>query len=152
MTTTTDPEQGAEETWTYLGRRVGAKDKIQFHWRDAAAELLVFDELKGQVVGARYVLNVSRSDTGVRAFSGTLRFYDSQPEPADLADLRLADQAAHVSDTARKREAKAKRENNDIGTLTLAQARDMVVGRKAGPSSTAALAQVLRYLTTPARG
>lgn len=71
----------AEETWTYLGKRLNAEQKPVHVWRDHEGQERVFNaKLKGDVVGGRYSLDVERHDDGSVSVKPSLTYVGTDPD------------------------------------------------------------------------
>jgi hypothetical protein len=144
-----DDAQLVPKQWIYAGRRIALRGAMVYAWADPEQgleekDLLLFNKVKAHAVGATYEVRVTDG-----AFhepihmSKTVKYLHDESVAQDRLDKwRLLDRSAEATKTQMQREAKARREGSDFGSLTLSEVRDMLNG----PKAAGVLAQVLRYL------
>jgi hypothetical protein len=137
-----------EEIWTYIGVRLNG-DALAETFLDAEGRELMFAAKRGRrgasVVGGRYRIKAERTDEGRVSASFGSAAYIGSVGAEQAAGWRLEDGAARTAYDALYREAKARKENSDLGSLTLFELRTAI--RKAPtPLRRAMLAQAFGYL------
>jgi hypothetical protein len=141
-----DDAQLVPKQWIYAGRRIALEGPMVYAWADPEQgleekDLLLFDKVKAHAVGATYEVRVTDGEP-IRMSKMVKYLHDESVAQDRLDKWRLLDRSAEATKTQMQREAKARREGFDFGSLTLSEVRDMLNG----PKAAGVLAQVLRYL------
>lgn len=144
----TATEETTEElvgrSWIYLGRYAHPKG-LGSRWLDHNDKPAWFAKgPKDAIVGGRYLVDCT-ADSGRAVVRGAR--YEAKADVGDgqLAEWRLEDRRAYLEDEGRKAVARAKRDNGDIGALTLDQVRRLLL-TAGGLRRGALLAAVLGYI------
>lgn len=144
----TDDERQEEQLearpWTYTGR-YGMTKGLGSQWIDHRGETVRFGRVpKGAVVGGRYLVRCLADSSSAVIIDAEYQGPTGE-SPETVAQWRLDDKREYLHDEARKAVDRAKRENGDLGQLTLEQVRQQLL-RAGGLRRGALLAAVLGYI------
>lgn len=124
-----------------MGRRLLGK-KMTYCWWDGKEELL-YDKVKATVVGGLYEIEVVRPKEGaISVYKNTVKFLDNPSREIrdKVGQWTLEDRAAYAEQQQRSTEAKAAKEGNAIGSMTLDEVARVI---KRNPSRRAAMISVV---------
>jgi len=130
MSTTTDPDEGTTETWTYIGRRGGYEDGKPAHvFLDPSGKSRAFNGkvIRHPAIGGRYTLTVWHREEGrISANFDSVRYAGMHDDAEDMNRWRAEAMAAEQEVSANQAAARLARDNGDIGAITLHGLRDIM--------------------------
>jgi hypothetical protein len=143
-------EGWTENEWVYLGRRFSAGDKkLWFNFRDHDGETRLFSRPpRSPVIGGRYaVQNRTLPEGRCSARVQDARYVGPVAEPDHAIELwRLTDRSAATQLEALRARKRAAADNGEIGNLTLADVRALVVRQATSTARAGMIAAVLNYI------
>jgi hypothetical protein len=143
-------EGWTENEWVYLGRRFSAGDKkLWFNFRDHEGETRLFSRPPSSpVVGGRYAIQNRRLPEGrCSARVQDAGYVGPVAEPDRVVEVwRLQDRAAATQLEALRARKRAAADNGEIGDLTLAEVRALVVRQATSTARAGMIAAVLNYI------
>jgi hypothetical protein len=143
-------EGWTENEWVYIGRRFSAGDKkLWFNFRDHDGETRLFAKAPtSPVIAGRYAVQNRKLPEGrCTARVQDARYVGPVAEPDHVVEVwRLQDPAAATQLEALRARKRAAADNGEIGDLTLADVRALVVHQATSTARAGMIAAVLNYI------